>query len=67
MIFSEEYIQKHYNDIMSHAGAIEQRMDDDCCTQEMLSHENKDNLKACRQYGCDYILIDGVYRVDIVL
>lgn len=67
LIFSEEYIQKHYDDIMSHADAIEQRMDDNYCTREMLLYENKDNLEMCRWYGCDFILIDGVYQVDIVL
>lgn len=67
LIFSESYIQTHYEDILNHASAIEQRTDDEYCTQELLLHENRENLKRCIQYGYDYILIDGAYCVDIAL
>lgn len=67
LIFSENYIQTHYEDIINHANAIEQRLDDGYCTQEMLLVENQKNLKKCIQYGCDYNLIDSVYSVEIIL
>lgn len=67
LIFSEAYIQKHFSDILRYANAIEQRMEDGCCTRENLLRENKAHFEMCRQYGCDYILIDGAYEVDIAL
>lgn len=67
LIFSENYIQNHYNDILNYANAIERRIADESCTQEILLQENKGNLEKCRQYGCDYILIDGTYHVEITL
>lgn len=67
LIFSENYIQTHYECILNHASAIEQRTDDGYCTEELLLHENRENLKKCIQYGCDYILIDDAYCVDIIL
>ena len=52
---------------MDPANAIEQRMDEASCTRESLLRENRDNLEKCRQHGCDYLLIEESYNVDIVL
>lgn len=69
LIFSENYIQEHYDDIMKHANAIERRDKDDSeyCTREMLLQENLLNLKKCKEANCDYILINVNYDVDITL
>lgn len=67
LIFSEGYIQSHFHDIISFAGAIERRLDDDDCTKEELLQQNRENLQKCRQYGYDYILIDGTYHADITI
>lgn len=67
LIFTEDYILTSYDTIMEYASAIEQRGDDSYCTRDMLLHENRDNLEQCRRYGCDYILIDEAYRVEIIL
>lgn len=34
LVMSERYIQKHFVDIKKYANAIENRLDDDCCTLE---------------------------------
>lgn len=65
LIFSEAYIHTHYSDILAHENAIENRPPENNCTQEDLLRENTDNLEKCRQYGCNYILIDKTYGVDI--
>lgn len=67
LIFSENYIREFYSDIMNYANAIERRIDDEYCTQEMLLRENRKNLEQCRHYGYDYILIDDSYNVDIIV
>ena len=64
---SEKYIRNHFEDIKKHADDIEKRLDDSRLTAEDLIAENAANLEYCRKYGCDCILIDGVYDVDIDL
>ena len=63
LVMSEKYIRKHFEDIKSHADDIEKRLDDSYLSAEDLIAENAENLESCRKYGCDYILIDGVYDV----
>lgn len=69
LIFSEEYIQEHYDDIMKHANAIECRDENDAvyCTKEMLFRENLLHLEKCKEENCDYIFINTKYDVDITL
>jgi len=69
LIFSQKYIQEHYDEILEHASAIELRDESDCeyCTREMLVRENLINLEKCEESNCDYILIDDKYDVDIKL
>ncbi len=69
LIFSEQYINVHYDDIMKHANDIECRGagDADYCTKEMLLQTNASNLEKCKEADCEYILIDAKYEVDIIL
>jgi len=69
LIFSEKYIEEHYNVILENSCAIEFRSEGDSeyCTREMLLRENLINLEKCKETNCDYILIDGKYEVDINL
>ena len=65
LIMSRRYIETHFADIQSHADAIEARLDDSGLDALGLIEENERNLALCRQYGCDYILIDGEYDIHI--
>ena len=67
LVFSEEYIEQHFEDILNHADVIENRVDDSCCTQSALRRENRKNLEMCRKYGCNHILITDRYSVDFSL
>ena len=67
IVLSREYILSHFDDIKKYACIIEQRLDDDWCTIEMMLEENAKVLNACEKYGTEYILIDGEYKVDIEL
>ena len=40
-------------------------MDDAGLDAEALIRENQQNLAAYKQYGCEYILIDDGYNVDL--
>ena len=49
---------------MAYANVIEQRVHDDY-TLESLLHDNAEVLKKAKAHGVDYLLIDGVYEIDI--
>ncbi len=64
LVFSEDYIHKHFDDIERYADTIENRLKNNYCTKEVLLYENRKNLESCKAYDLDYILIDGKYDVD---
>lgn len=65
LIFSVEYIRRHFTDIKRFANVIEQRPLNEECTIETIMKENTENLEMCQKYGCRYILIEENYSVDI--
>lgn len=67
LIMTENYIEKHFDDIKNHASAMENRIDDSDFTKGMALAENTENLRMCKKYGCEYILIDDSYEIDIDL
>lgn len=67
LVFSRNYIMKHFADIKKYANAMEQRLDDTWCTQASVLESNAYYLAMCEKYACCYILIDDVYHVDIEL
>ncbi|MCM1307287.1 MAG: adenylate kinase [Butyrivibrio sp.] len=67
LVMSEEYIDKHFEDVKGFANVIEERADDEDCTPERVRAENARMLELCRRYKAEYILIDKEYNVDIEL
>ena len=65
LIMSREYIETHFPDIRDNANVIESRLEDSWLTPEALIRENEWNLTQCRRFGCEYILIDGNYRIGL--
>ena len=65
LIMTPAYIESKFDQIRGHANAIEQRMDDSGLSKEELIADNQRNLELCRQYGCEYILIDEKYEVKL--
>ena len=55
----------HFDDIKNHASDIEDRMDDSGLKVQELVKENERNRTLCKQYGCEYILIDDEYDISI--
>ncbi len=64
LIMSEEYIEKHFDDIRKYACVIEDRGDDEGLIKEELIEYNKYYFEMCKKYGCEYVLIDEKYDVD---
>ena len=68
LVMSEEYIKDNFDRIKKYASVIEERIDDpEYLNIRNLTFENLKNLNACKKYGCEYILIDKEYCVDIKL
>ena len=65
LIMSRRYIEENFADILGHANDIEERMDDSDLDPKSLIRENERNLALCRQFGCEYILIDEEYNISI--
>lgn len=65
LILSRHYIENHFDDIRSHANAIEQRLDESGLSKEELIRDNERNLELCRTHGCEYVLIDERYPADL--
>ena len=64
LIFSERYIRNHFEDIKTYASVIERRLDDSDLFMEELIRDNRENLRQCRECGCQYILVDDRYEID---
>ena len=67
LVMSENYINKHFNDIKKYANVVETRIDDSYCTLESVLRDNERVLKLCKIYNIDYTLIDEEYQFDIEL
>ena len=66
LVMSARYIERHFADIVAHANAIEQRLNDDCTIETVLA-DNARALAMCQKYDCPYLLIDEDYTVDFTL
>ena len=64
---SEEYIRNHFADIKKYANAIENRLDDEGCTMEMVLADNAEMLNLAKKHHVNYILIEDEYEINIDL
>ena len=67
LVMSSRYIENHFDDIRKFASVIEERLDDEDCTLEMVRRDNAKMQEKCVKYGVEPIYIDEVYQVDIEL
>ena len=65
LILSRDYIETHFEGILSYANAIEKRLDDSGLSKEQLIRDNEENLRLCREHGCRYILIEDTYEISM--
>ena len=64
LIMSQEYIEKHFEDIRKYAHVIEDRGEDEDCTKELIQEINKECYEGCLKYNCEYKLITDAYDVN---
>lgn len=65
LIMSRGYIENHFGDIRSHANAIEQRLDDSNLSTDTLIRDNEENLRLCKENGCEYLLLNDHYEINL--
>lgn len=65
LVFSEQYIREHFNDIKRYASVIEDRFDDSDFTMESSILDNGNVLKQCETHDLPYVLIEYDYEVDL--
>ena len=67
LVMSEEYIRNHFSDIKKYANAIENRLDDECCTLECVLADNEEMLSLVQKLNVNCILIEDKYEINIDL
>ena len=67
LVFSKDYIEKHFSDIQAYGSVIEKRLDDSGLCKEDLIEENKKNLAMCKQTANQYILIEDAYDLETIV
>ncbi len=63
---TEQYIRTHLSDISGYASAVEER-GDEVIDQEMLLRDNAQTIEMCSKYGCEIILVDQIYDVELTI
>ncbi len=66
LIMTERYIQKNFDDIIKFENVAEKRKTSGLDKEELIA-DNALNLKFCKQYGLNVVLIDEIYSVSVAL
>lgn len=66
LIMTADYIENKFCDILKFENIIENRITADINKAELIS-DNVQNLRLCKKYGLEYVLIDKIYKIDIEL
>ena len=67
LVMTRRYIEEKFDIIKRYANVVENRKDDSGCEAGWLVQENERNLEQCKKFGCEYILIDNDYSVELGL
>ena len=67
LVMTENYIERNFSDIIEHESEIERRLPSDKPSKTALIKDNEKNLRLCKKFGLQYILIDETYDVNITL
>ena len=66
LIMTAEYIENNFPEILKFESVIEKRITTDINKADLIA-DNKMNLKLCKEYCLEYILIDKNYKIEIEL
>ena len=66
LIMTENYIRNNFKKVIENANAIEKRLEDSLDVEEFIK-ENLKNIRLCKEFGENCVLIDNEYKVDFEL
>lgn len=64
LVMTEAYLRARFDDMRRYANVVENRISDGLCL-EALIRDNAVNLARCREHGCEVLLIDSEYQVEL--
>lgn len=67
LIFTRQYIEKRFDEIIRYENEAEERLEKEACSQTDMILENERNLRLCEAYENEYYLIDEAYQVDNIV
>lgn len=65
LAMADEYIDAHFDKIISYASAIENRVDDSCCSIDSVKKDNADFIRRFSACGEEIVVIDDDYEMAI--
>ena len=65
LVMTENYLRTKFADVRRYASVVESRDEEPELDLSALIRDNAANLAKCREHGCEFILIDGEYRVEL--
>ena len=65
LVMTEEYLRNHFSDLHHYASVVENREEEPELDLAELIRDNTANLAKCHEHGCEVILIDDEYRVEL--
>lgn len=65
LIMTEKYIKNNIENILKYEDVIESRLNKENINIDEFIAENRYNLDMCKKYGCNYILLDDEYDIDL--
>ncbi len=66
LVMTENYLRSRFDDVRRFGSVVENRGEDEELSLETLLRDNAANLEKCRKNGCEVILIDNEYDVDLL-
>ena len=65
LVMTERYLRERFDDVRHYASVVENRGEDEGLDLEELIRDNAANLANCRAHGCEVVLIDDEYKVEL--
>ena len=65
LAMADEYIDAHFDKIISYASTIESRLDDSCSTVDSVKKDNADFIRRFSASGEEIVVIDDDYEMVI--
>ena len=65
LVMTEDYLRNHFSDVCRYASVVENREEEPALDLQEFIRDNAANLAKCREHGCEVILIDDKYNVEL--